>query len=118
MAELKDGLRDDIPETVVDVLANCEKRPISCEVLNQLLILSHEAGMSRGFFDFYFQYDPHSDGPSWYDPKKLPEFDPRFLNSTELVSIKHLKWGLRGYLIWTLCCHSEISGKRTARCVI
>jgi hypothetical protein len=28
---------EDMPETVADVLANCEKRPISCEVLNQLL---------------------------------------------------------------------------------
>ena len=54
--------------------------------------------MSSGFFEFYFQYDPHADGGSWYDPKKLPEFDPRFLNSTELVSIKHLKWGLRRFL--------------------
>ena len=108
---------ENIPETVVDVLANCEKQPISCEVLNQLLILSHEAGMSSGFFEFYFQYDPHADGGSWYDPKKLPEFDPRFLNSTELVSIKHLKWGLRKS-IWTPCCHSEISGKHTERCVI
>lgn len=88
---------EDIPDTVVDVLAHCEERPISSEVLNQLLILSHEAGMSRGFFNFYFQYDPHSDGRSWYDPKKLPEFEPRFLTSTELVSLKHLKWGLRRF---------------------
>jgi hypothetical protein len=36
---------DRIPETVVDVLLNCEKRPISCEVLSQLLILSHEGGI-------------------------------------------------------------------------
>jgi hypothetical protein len=64
---------DDIPDTVIDVLSNCEKQPISCEVLNQLLILSHEAGMSHRFFDFYFHYDPHPDGASWYDPKKLPE---------------------------------------------
>jgi hypothetical protein len=51
-------------------------------MLNQLLILSHEAGMSRGFFEFYFQHDAHLDGGSWYDPKKLPEFEPRFLTST------------------------------------
>jgi hypothetical protein len=86
---------DLIPDNVVEVLAKCEERPISCEVLNQLLILSHEGGVSRGFFDFYFLYDPHPDGCSWYDPKKLPEFEDRFLTATELLSLKHLKWGLR-----------------------
>jgi hypothetical protein len=86
---------DRIPDTVVEVLASCEKRPISCEVLNQLLILSHEGGVSRGFFEFYFLYDPHPDGGSWYDPKKLPDFDERFLIATELLSLKHLRWGLR-----------------------
>src|SRR5262245_42153308 len=86
---------DRIPDTVVEVLLNCDKRPISCEVLNQLLILSHEGGVSKGFFDFYFLYDPHADGYSWYDPKKLPEFEERFLNATELLSLNHLKWGLR-----------------------
>jgi hypothetical protein len=86
---------ENIPETVVEVLLNCEKRPISCEVLNQLLILSHEGGVSRGFFDFYFLHDPHPDGHSWYDPKKLPEFEPRFIGARELLSLNHLKWGLR-----------------------
>ena len=98
----------DIPDTVVDVLANCESRPISCEVLNQLLILSHEAGMSRGFFHFYFQHDPHPDGGSWYDPKALPEFEPRFLSSTELVSLKHLKWGLRRFYMDALLSFGNI----------
>jgi hypothetical protein len=86
---------DRIPDTVVDVLLNCEKRPISSEVLSQLLILSHEGGVSRGFFEFYFSYDPHPDGHSWYDPKKLPEFEERFIGANELLNINHLKWGLR-----------------------
>jgi hypothetical protein len=99
---------DDIPDTVIDVLNNCEKHPISCEVLNQLLILSHEAGMSHGFFEFYFQYDPHADGASWYDPKKLPEFDPQFISSTEIKSLKHLKWGLRRFYMDALLCFGNI----------
>ena len=86
---------DRIPDTVVDVLLNCEKRPISSEVLSQLLILSHEGGVSRGFSEFYFSYDPHPDGHSWYDPKKLPEFEERFIGANELLNINHLKWGLR-----------------------
>jgi hypothetical protein len=99
---------DRIPDTVVDVLSNCEKRPISCEVLNQLLILSHEGGVSRGFFDFYFSYDPHAYGCSWYDPKKLPEFDERFLGSTELLSLRHLKWGLRRFYMDALLSFGNI----------
>jgi hypothetical protein len=86
---------DRVPDTVVEVLLNCERRPISCEVLNQLLILSHEGGMSREFFDFYFLYDPHAQGYSWYDPTKLPEFDERFIGANELLNLNHLKWGLR-----------------------
>ena|ERR1700676_5501254 len=99
---------DRIPETVVEVLINCDKRSISSEVLNQLLILSHEGGVSRGFFDFYFLYDPHADGYSWYDPKKLPEFEERFIGATELLSLNHLKWGLRRLYIDALLSFGNI----------
>jgi hypothetical protein len=51
---------ENISEVAANVLANCEKQPISLEVLNQILILSHEGGMSEGFFWFYFLSDPHS----------------------------------------------------------
>lgn len=97
-----------MPDTVVDVLLNCENRPISNEVLNQLLILSHEGGMSREFFQFYFLYDPHPDDFSWYDPKRLPEFDSRFLSASELLSLGHLKWGLRRLYIDALLCFGNI----------
>lgn len=86
---------DSIPDSVIERLSDCEKQNIPFEILNQLLILSHEAGMSYGFFEFYFLTDPHSIGASWYDPKKLPEFEPAFLSSTAIVSLKHLRWGLR-----------------------
>ena len=99
---------DRIPDTVVDVLRNCDQAPISREVLNQLLILSHEAGMSPGFFDFYFLYDPHAEGGSWYDPKKLPEFEERFLTATQLISLKHLKWGLRRFYMDALLSFGNI----------
>ena len=85
---------DDMPDFVVDVLLNCEKNHISCEVLNQLLILSHEGGVSRSFFDHYFCSDSHKSGRSWYDPKKLPEFDERFLEANEIIDLSQLKWGL------------------------
>lgn len=74
----------------------------------QLLILSHEAGVSKGFFEFYFLYDPHPDGGSWYDPKKLPEFEERFLTAQELVSLSHLKWGLRRFYMDALLLFGNI----------
>ena len=39
-----------LSDVAVEVLSNCEKRPIGVEILNQLLILSHEGGVSEGFF--------------------------------------------------------------------
>lgn len=84
-----------ISDVVIDALANCEKKPISIEVLNQLLILSHEGGVSQGFFEFYFLSNPHSQGVYWYNPSKLGEFSQSFLQSTHLISLNHLKWGLK-----------------------
>lgn len=108
-----------IPDNVVEVLVDCEKRHISCEVLSQLLILSHEGGVSRSFFDFYFSYDPHAEGHSWYDPKTLPEFEEQFIGATELVSLAHLKWGLRRLYIDALLSFGNIRqafrSLRTAR---
>ena len=86
---------ENISDVVIDALANCEKRPISVEVLNQLLILSHEGGVSQGFFEFYFLSNPHSRGIYWYNPSKLDEFDQSFLQSSHLISLNHLKWGLK-----------------------
>jgi hypothetical protein len=86
---------ESISNVVVDVLANCEKKPISLEILNQILILSHEGGVSEGFFRFYFLSDPHERECCWYDPKKLTEFDQKYLQSSGLISLNHLKWGLK-----------------------
>ena len=62
-----------LSDVAVEVLSNCEKRPIGVEILNQLLILSHEGGVSEGFFKFYFLSNPHSQGAYWYNPEKLSE---------------------------------------------
>jgi hypothetical protein len=85
---------DNIPEAVVDVLSKCDTQHITLEVFNQLLILSHEGGVSPGFFDFYFLSDPHAKGMCWYNPRRLPEFNETFLKSTAITSLRHLKWGL------------------------
>jgi hypothetical protein len=87
-------ISESIPDAVVETLSDCERQNIPFEILNQLLILSHEAGMTYSFFEFYFLTDPHAAGRYWYDPKKFPEFDSKFLESTAIVSLDHLQWGL------------------------
>jgi hypothetical protein len=57
---IEDWFSSRMPERVADALTQCETNPISCEELNQFLILSHEAGVSRGFFRFYFCSNPYS----------------------------------------------------------
>ena len=99
---------ENISEVAANVLANCEKQPISLEVLNQILVLSHEGGMSEGFFWFYFLSDPHSRKVYWYDPKKLAEFDQAYLRSTKLQTLNHLKWGLKRLYIDALLYFGNI----------
>ncbi len=85
------------PEEIFNSLLNIENQPLSKVQLNQLLILSHEKGVSDGFFQYYWLETPkHS-----YDVKKLPEFDENFLDSEnyEIKSIQHLKWGIHRIFI-------------------
>jgi hypothetical protein len=60
--------------------------------LNQLLTLSREAGMSRGFFKYYFS-DP--DSHPW-DVRSVPEYDASWRSSGSMAisSLNHLYWGL------------------------
>jgi hypothetical protein len=99
---------DAIDDAVVDALSNCERQPISFEILNQLLILSHEGGITYGFFQFYFLSDPHKDGLYPYDPKKLPEFDEAFLHAKTIINLRHLKWGLKRLYIDALLFFGNI----------
>src|SRR2546430_828927 len=48
----------DAPDAVFDRLARIEAEPLSCSQLGQLLILSHEAAPSDGFFSYYWGTAP------------------------------------------------------------
>ncbi|MFX1502326.1 MAG: hypothetical protein ACFFDH_15305 [Promethearchaeota archaeon] len=80
------------PIEIFDCLQNIEKRPLSKVQLNQLLILSHEKGVSDGFFRYYWLDNPKHP----YDVEKLPEFKNEFIGieNYEIKSIQHLKWGI------------------------
>jgi hypothetical protein len=45
-------------EILIQRLANIDVAPIGLTHFNQILHLNHEAGISKGFFDFYFCYKP------------------------------------------------------------
>jgi hypothetical protein len=113
---IENWFSEKMPDRVAEALLNSERSPISCEELNQFLILSHEAGVSRGFFNHYFctsSYDGQN-GP--YDPTGLPFFEARFLSANRLLSLSHLKWGLyRLYVDSLLKCGNIRQGFRLFR---
>lgn len=81
------------PPTVGARLATLEANPLPREQFNQLLVLSHEAGVSAGFFAYYWLTTP--DHP--YDVTSVEDFDDAFLTQKALISLPHLRWGLRRF---------------------
>lgn len=75
---------------VGDRLGTIELQPLSRTELNQLLHLCHEAGLSEGFFQYYWLRAPlHT-----YDVSKLPGFQPTWIGTTSIISKEHLLWGV------------------------
>lgn len=88
---------DDIKTAISSGLQALEGGSISWARLNQIMHLCSEAGMSEGFYSYYFLIAPlkhpykveyvFSDEP--YSP---PE------NAVEIQSLKQLKWGVRRFI--------------------
>jgi hypothetical protein len=88
-------LHDDTPQTVVDRLRRVSQEPLTREQLNQLLVLSHEAGLSPGFFEFYWLSIPtHS-----YDITNIADFDVDYGERRAITSLEQLRWGLRRFYV-------------------
>jgi hypothetical protein len=86
-------LGPDTPDLVFDRLDKIEAQPLTRSELNQLLVLSHEAGLSRGFFYYYWLSSPtHT-----YDVTQVAAFDPEWLQNTAIMSLDHLAWGLHRF---------------------
>lgn len=82
------------PETdqrVFDRLASIGTTPLAKVQLNQLLAFGHEAPISDGMFDYYWLSAPERHP---YDVRRLPHFDPEWLGSSAVKSLKHLAWGM------------------------
>ena len=84
-------LGPDTPDEAFTRLAEIERSPLSRSQLNQLLVLSREAGLSRGFFTYYWLSASESHA---YDVRAVPGFDHAFLAAGAIRSLRHLKWGL------------------------
>jgi hypothetical protein len=88
-------LRDGTPQTVVDRLGELEAQPLTREQLNQLLVLSHEAGLSHGFFRYYWLTAPRHA----YDVSNVADFDAAYEERSAIESLEQLRWGLRRFYV-------------------
>jgi len=89
-------LTESTPKEVFSRLAAIEEQPLSAVQLNQLLVLSHEAPVGDGFFQYYWlQAAPRHP----YSVRELPGFSESWRRSEEITSLAHLKWGL--YRLYT-----------------
>jgi hypothetical protein len=83
-------LRANACEEVGDRLGTIEQQPLSRTELNQLLHLCHEAGLSEGFFRYYWLRAPRHT----YDVSRLPGFQHTWMGHSEIVTRQHLLWGV------------------------
>jgi hypothetical protein len=83
-------LGPDTDQLVFDRLDQVSDRPISHAQLKQLLHLSHIAGLSPGFFTYYWLSCPSHT----YDVEKIPGFEAAWVGAGAIVSLDHLYWGL------------------------
>lgn len=72
-------------------LGNIDQKPLSAVQFNQLLVFGHEAPVGDSFFRYYWLEAPQ-DHP--YDVRRIPGFSEDWLQSDEISSLEHLKWGL------------------------
>ena len=112
----KDGihrwLNSDTPDEVFKRLSNINTKPLSKEELNQLLILSHEAGVSDGFFNYYWLTAPSHP----YDVTSIPDYPQKWIGNSKIHSLNHLRWGLYRLYVDSLLYFGNIrTGYRNLR---
>ena len=73
-------------------ISDIPRNPLSHSQLNQLMHLSHQAGMTEGFFRFYFLTQPNGHP---FVVSKAP-FD---IEAHEISSVEQLRWGLERFAL-------------------
>lgn len=91
-------------ERVLDRLLLITEEPLSKVQFNQLLMLSHESGVSDGFFKYYWLDRP----VHIYDVSKLDDFCETFIEENFIISLQHLRWGLKRIYIDSLLSFGNI----------
>jgi hypothetical protein len=94
-------------------LAELDTKPLKKVQLNQLLVLGHEAPISDGFFNYYWNTAPalHT-----YSVEGIPDYNKKFISQNLIISLAHLKWGLYRLYIDSLLYFGNVrSGYRTLR---
>jgi hypothetical protein len=98
----------DTPQAVLDRLARIESEPISHAQLNQLLILSHEAGLSFGFYQYYWLSGSSLAKIHPYNVSRIPDYNPTYESLEHISSLTHLKWGLYRFYVDALLYFGNI----------
>lgn len=91
-------------QRILERLLNLSTFPIHVTHFNQLLHLSHEAGVTDGFFKYYFYSEPTSHS---YPVDKVLEVSPS-IDEKGVSSLKQMEWGLRRFYIDALLFWGDI----------
>lgn len=92
-------LGDETPEEVFERLARLPGEPLTSSQLGQLLILSHEAGPSDGFFSYYWLRAPTHTYDVTVHGLANGTFDQSWTQTDEVQSLAHLRWGLYRFYV-------------------
>lgn len=112
-AGIETWLTKDTNPEVFERLNKIDENPLSKVQLDQLLVLAHEAGVSDGFFEYYWLTAPPSHP---YDVTRIPNFKPNLREGTVIQSLDHLGWGLYRLYVDALLFFGNIrSGYRYLR---
>jgi hypothetical protein len=98
-------LTDSTPDDVFDRLARLGSEPLTRVQLNQLLVLSHEAGASDGFFSYYWSEAPAGHP---YDVTAYEYFEDGWKGLPTIASLNHLRWGLTRFYTDALLFYGNV----------
>jgi hypothetical protein len=84
-------------ELILQRLAKMPGQPLSLSLFNQLLALSHQPPVSRGFFEYYWCSAPTHP----YRVADVPGYDDTYTRYDRIESVDQLSWGL--YRIYLDC---------------
>src|SRR5262245_44383212 len=107
-AGIESWIAESTPVGVLDRLAEIDSAPVSLAQLNQLLILAHEAGVSLGFFKYYWLSGNTLNKIHPYNVTRIPDYNPTYENLEHISSLAHLKWGLYRFYVDALLYFGNI----------